>query len=88
MADTEPNDNAFSDMNSHSDSTLSPDRETSGPRVKDGPGRKRFTLTVSVFDLSVKKRPSNFGLFKHLLRNLNFFFCKILQKLSGIVGVM
>ncbi|MED6264114.1 Ubiquitin carboxyl-terminal hydrolase 13, partial [Characodon lateralis] len=39
MADTEPNDNAFSNVNSHSDSTLSPDRETSGPRVKDGPGR-------------------------------------------------
>ena len=40
MADTEPNDNAFSNANSHSDSTLSPDRETSGPRVKDGPGRE------------------------------------------------
>lgn len=40
MADTEPNDNAFSNATSHSDSTLSPDRETSGPRVKDGPGRE------------------------------------------------
>lgn len=40
MADTEPNDNAFSNANSHSDSTLSPDRDTSGPRVKDGPGRE------------------------------------------------
>uniref|UniRef100_A0A8P4KPL4 Ubiquitin carboxyl-terminal hydrolase n=1 Tax=Dicentrarchus labrax TaxID=13489 RepID=A0A8P4KPL4_DICLA len=30
MADTEPNDNAFSNANSHSDSTLSPDRDTSG----------------------------------------------------------
>uniref|UniRef100_A0A8C4IX08 Ubiquitin carboxyl-terminal hydrolase n=1 Tax=Dicentrarchus labrax TaxID=13489 RepID=A0A8C4IX08_DICLA len=39
MADTEPNDNAFSNANSHSDSTLSPDRDTSGPRVKDGPGQ-------------------------------------------------
>eukprot|EP00064_Thunnus_orientalis_P007847 superscaffoldBa00000894_g7869 len=40
MADTEPNDNAFSNANSHSDSTLSPERDTSGPRVKDGPGRE------------------------------------------------
>lgn len=40
MADTEPNDNAFSNANSHSDSTLSPDRDASGPRVKDGPGRE------------------------------------------------
>uniref|UniRef100_A0A668ASW4 Ubiquitin carboxyl-terminal hydrolase n=1 Tax=Myripristis murdjan TaxID=586833 RepID=A0A668ASW4_9TELE len=30
MADTEPNDNAFSNANSHSDSTLSPDRDASG----------------------------------------------------------
>uniref|UniRef100_A0A671YZV3 Ubiquitin carboxyl-terminal hydrolase n=1 Tax=Sparus aurata TaxID=8175 RepID=A0A671YZV3_SPAAU len=30
MADTEPNDNAFSNANSHSDSTLSPDRDTTG----------------------------------------------------------
>lgn len=41
MADTEPNDNAFS--NSHSDSTLSPDGDASGPRVKDGPGRECTT---------------------------------------------
>lgn len=40
VADTEPNDNAFSNANSHSDSTLSPDRDATGPRVKDGPGRK------------------------------------------------
>lgn len=40
MADTEPNDNTFSNANSHSNSTLSPDRDTSGPRVKDGPGRE------------------------------------------------
>ena len=40
MADTEPNDNAFSNANSHSDSTLSPDRDMTGPRVKDGPGRE------------------------------------------------
>lgn len=40
MADTEPNDNAFSNANSHSDATLSPDRDTTGPRIKDGPGRK------------------------------------------------
>lgn len=40
MADTEPNDNAFSNANSHSDSTLSPDGDASGPRVKDGPGRE------------------------------------------------
>lgn len=42
MADTEPNDNAFSNTNTHSDPTLSPDRDTTGPRVKDGPGRKCF----------------------------------------------
>uniref|UniRef100_A0A3P8W457 Ubiquitin carboxyl-terminal hydrolase n=1 Tax=Cynoglossus semilaevis TaxID=244447 RepID=A0A3P8W457_CYNSE len=30
MADTEPNDNIFSNANSHSDSTLSPDRESGG----------------------------------------------------------
>lgn len=40
MADMEPNDNAFSNTNSHSDSTLSPDRDVTGPRIKDGPGRK------------------------------------------------
>uniref|UniRef100_A0A8D2ZNK0 Ubiquitin carboxyl-terminal hydrolase n=1 Tax=Scophthalmus maximus TaxID=52904 RepID=A0A8D2ZNK0_SCOMX len=47
MADTEPNDNAFSNANSHSDSTLSPDRETSGPRVKDGPGRYELFAFIS-----------------------------------------
>lgn len=40
LAETQPNDNGFSNANSHSDATLSPDRETTGPRVKDGPGRK------------------------------------------------
>uniref|UniRef100_A0A7N6BGW2 Ubiquitin carboxyl-terminal hydrolase 13 n=1 Tax=Anabas testudineus TaxID=64144 RepID=A0A7N6BGW2_ANATE len=47
MADTEPNDNAFSNATSHSDSTLSPDRETSGPRVKDGPGRYELFAFIS-----------------------------------------
>ncbi|KAM7387880.1 hypothetical protein PAMP_024091 [Pampus punctatissimus] len=47
MADTEPNDNAFSNNNSHSDSTLSPDRDTSGPRVKDGPGRYELFAFIS-----------------------------------------
>uniref|UniRef100_A0A8C4IW52 Ubiquitin carboxyl-terminal hydrolase n=1 Tax=Dicentrarchus labrax TaxID=13489 RepID=A0A8C4IW52_DICLA len=47
MADTEPNDNAFSNANSHSDSTLSPDRDTSGPRVKDGPGRYELFAFIS-----------------------------------------
>lgn len=45
MADTEPNDNAFSNANSHSDSTLSPDHDASGPRIKDGPGRKWLGMT-------------------------------------------
>lgn len=40
MADTEPNDNAFSSANAHSDSTLSPDQDPAGPRIKDGPGRE------------------------------------------------
>lgn len=40
VADVGPNDNAFSNTNSLSDSTLSPDRDVTGPRVKDGPGRK------------------------------------------------
>lgn len=53
MADTEPTDNAFSNTNSHSDATLSPDRDSSGPRVKDGPGREwihflKLPLTASV----------------------------------------
>lgn len=47
MGDTEPNDNAFSNANSHSDSTLSPDRDTAGPRVKDGPGRYELFAFVS-----------------------------------------
>lgn len=47
MADTEPNDNTFSNANSHSDSTLSPDRDASGPRVKDGPGREYWALDNS-----------------------------------------
>ncbi|TKS74648.1 Ubiquitin carboxyl-terminal hydrolase 13 [Collichthys lucidus] len=47
MADTEPNDNAFSNANSHSDSTLSPDRDTSGPRIKDGPGRYELFAFIS-----------------------------------------
>uniref|UniRef100_A0A3Q4HK96 Ubiquitin carboxyl-terminal hydrolase n=1 Tax=Neolamprologus brichardi TaxID=32507 RepID=A0A3Q4HK96_NEOBR len=45
MADTEPNDNAFS--NSHSDATLSPDGDASGPRVKDGPGRYELFAFIS-----------------------------------------
>lgn len=41
MADTtEPNDSAFSNANTHSDSTLSPDQDASGPQIKDGPGRE------------------------------------------------
>lgn len=47
MADTEPNDNAFSNANSHSDSTLSPDGDASGPRVKDGPGREWLCTTAA-----------------------------------------
>uniref|UniRef100_A0A8C6S771 Ubiquitin carboxyl-terminal hydrolase n=1 Tax=Neogobius melanostomus TaxID=47308 RepID=A0A8C6S771_9GOBI len=47
MADTEPNDNAFSNANSHSDSTLSPDRDATGPRVKDGPGRYELFAFIS-----------------------------------------
>lgn len=40
MADTEPNDTSFSNANTHSDSTLSPEQEMSSPRVRDGPGRE------------------------------------------------
>ncbi|XP_054646005.1 ubiquitin carboxyl-terminal hydrolase 13 isoform X6 [Dunckerocampus dactyliophorus] len=47
MADTEPNDNAFSNADSHTDSTLSPDRDASGPRVKDGPGRYELFAVIS-----------------------------------------
>ncbi|KAJ8279627.1 hypothetical protein COCON_G00066930 [Conger conger] len=39
MASTEPNDNAGSSSNAHSDSTLSPDQDPLGPRIRDGPGR-------------------------------------------------
>ncbi|XP_061883827.1 ubiquitin carboxyl-terminal hydrolase 13 isoform X2 [Entelurus aequoreus] len=47
MADTEPNENAFSNANSHSDSTLSPGGDTSVPRVKDGPGRYELFALIS-----------------------------------------
>uniref|UniRef100_A0A8C5I7I0 Ubiquitin carboxyl-terminal hydrolase n=1 Tax=Gouania willdenowi TaxID=441366 RepID=A0A8C5I7I0_GOUWI len=47
MADTEPNDNTFSNANSHNDFMLSPDRETSGPRIKDGPGRYELFAFIS-----------------------------------------
>lgn len=48
-ADTQPNDNAFSNgNNTHSDSTLSPDRGASGPRVKDGPGREWLCIILLI----------------------------------------
>ncbi|XP_048832924.1 ubiquitin carboxyl-terminal hydrolase 13-like isoform X1 [Brienomyrus brachyistius] len=47
MADTEPNDNAFSSANAHSDSTLSPDQDPAGPRIKDGPGRYELFAFIS-----------------------------------------
>ncbi|XP_036377322.1 ubiquitin carboxyl-terminal hydrolase 13 isoform X5 [Megalops cyprinoides] len=47
MADTEPNDNAFSSANAHSDSTLSPDQDPVGPRIKDGPGRYELFAFIS-----------------------------------------
>ncbi|CAL9696147.1 unnamed protein product [Knipowitschia caucasica] len=47
MADTEPNDIGFSNTNSHSDATLSPEREAEGPRVKDGPGRYELFAFIS-----------------------------------------
>lgn len=54
MTDTEPNDNAFSNANSHSDSTLSPDRDASGPRVKDGPGRElKLTFLSQIYLLLI-----------------------------------
>lgn len=59
MADTEPNDTAFSIANSHSDSTLSPDRDTTGPRVKDGPGRELMDLTKRN-QILIKKKKSHF----------------------------
>lgn len=39
-ADTEPNDDSFSNANAHSESSLSPDQDLSSPHVRDGPGRK------------------------------------------------
>lgn len=48
MADTtEPNDSAFSNANTHSDSTLSPDQDASDPRIKDGPGRYELFAFIS-----------------------------------------
>nr|XP_029487846.1 ubiquitin carboxyl-terminal hydrolase 13-like isoform X1 [Oncorhynchus nerka] len=48
MADTtEPNDSAFSNANTHSDSTLSPDQDASGPQIKDGPGRYELFAFIS-----------------------------------------
>ncbi|XP_018615074.1 ubiquitin carboxyl-terminal hydrolase 13 isoform X1 [Scleropages formosus] len=47
MADTEPNDNAFSNANMNSDSTLSPDLDPTGPRIKDGPGRYELFAFIS-----------------------------------------
>ncbi|XP_034035786.1 ubiquitin carboxyl-terminal hydrolase 13 isoform X1 [Thalassophryne amazonica] len=47
MAETEPNDNAFSNTNSHSDSMMSLDRDMSGPLVKDGPGRYELFAFIS-----------------------------------------
>ncbi|TVK90633.1 Ubiquitin carboxyl-terminal hydrolase 13 [Bagarius yarrelli] len=44
MADTEPNDSSFTNANTHSDSTLSPEQEMSSPRVRDGPGHGSFTM--------------------------------------------
>ncbi|CAL8253290.1 unnamed protein product [Merluccius merluccius] len=47
MADTEPTDQAFSNTNSHSDPTLSPDPDALGPRFKDGPGRYELFAFIS-----------------------------------------
>ncbi|KAG7282859.1 hypothetical protein CRUP_020697, partial [Coryphaenoides rupestris] len=47
MADTEPTDHAFSNTNSHSDPTLSPDPHAAGPRIKDGPGRYELFAFIS-----------------------------------------
>ncbi|KAK3574764.1 hypothetical protein QTP86_017512 [Hemibagrus guttatus] len=47
MADTEPNDMSFSNANTHSDSTLSPEQEMSSPRVRDGPGRYELFAFIS-----------------------------------------
>uniref|UniRef100_A0A8C1QJM3 Ubiquitin carboxyl-terminal hydrolase n=1 Tax=Cyprinus carpio TaxID=7962 RepID=A0A8C1QJM3_CYPCA len=46
-ADTEPNDNSFSNGNAHSDSSLSPDQDLSSPRVRDGPGRYELFAFIS-----------------------------------------
>uniref|UniRef100_A0A8C2IAX5 Ubiquitin carboxyl-terminal hydrolase n=1 Tax=Cyprinus carpio TaxID=7962 RepID=A0A8C2IAX5_CYPCA len=46
-ADTEPNDNSFSNANAHSDSSLSPDQDLSSPRVRDGPGRYELFAFIS-----------------------------------------
>lgn len=52
MADTEPNDTSFSNADTHTDSTLSPEQEMSSPRVRDGPGRKyRSHQTASTLTL-------------------------------------
>uniref|UniRef100_A0A8C9WEC1 Ubiquitin carboxyl-terminal hydrolase 13 n=1 Tax=Scleropages formosus TaxID=113540 RepID=A0A8C9WEC1_SCLFO len=42
-----PNDNAFSNANMNSDSTLSPDLDPTGPRIKDGPGRYELFAFIS-----------------------------------------
>ncbi|CAB1314306.1 unnamed protein product [Coregonus sp. 'balchen'] len=48
MADTtEPDDNTFSNANTNSHSTLSPDQDGSGPRIKDGPGRYELFAFIS-----------------------------------------
>lgn len=65
VADTEPNDNAFSNANSHSDSTLSPDRDATGPRVKDGPGRKLSSYCFC-FDF-IDLHPTGTSFFLHVL---------------------
>ncbi|KAM6962866.1 ubiquitin carboxyl-terminal hydrolase 13 isoform 2-T2 [Aplochiton taeniatus] len=46
-ADTAPNHNALSNFNTNSDSTLSPEHDASGPRVKDGPGRYELFAFIS-----------------------------------------
>uniref|UniRef100_A0A673YYM9 Ubiquitin carboxyl-terminal hydrolase n=1 Tax=Salmo trutta TaxID=8032 RepID=A0A673YYM9_SALTR len=43
----EPNDNTFSNANTNSHSTLSPDQDASGPRIKDGPGRYELFAFIS-----------------------------------------
>uniref|UniRef100_A0A8C1R5M1 Ubiquitin carboxyl-terminal hydrolase n=1 Tax=Cyprinus carpio TaxID=7962 RepID=A0A8C1R5M1_CYPCA len=46
-AETEPNNNSFSNANAHSDSSLSPDQDLSSPRVRDGPGRYELFAFIS-----------------------------------------